>query len=54
MSIECGECERDLRGEHDIGCSRYTPPTKCKRCPHLSDKHDEEGFCTECNCFFEG
>jgi hypothetical protein len=23
MSIECGECERDLRSGHDIGCSRY-------------------------------
>lgn len=23
MSMECGECERDLRGGHDISCSRY-------------------------------
>lgn len=23
MSIECGECESDLRGGHDISCSRY-------------------------------
>ena len=23
MSIECGECERDLRGGHDPSCSRY-------------------------------
>lgn len=23
MSIECGECERDLRGGHDPACSRY-------------------------------
>lgn len=25
MSIECSECERDLRGGHDPGCSRYRP-----------------------------
>jgi hypothetical protein len=25
MSIECGECERDLRGGHDESCSRYKP-----------------------------
>lgn len=23
MSLECSECERDLRGGHDIACSRY-------------------------------
>lgn len=23
MSIECGECERDLRGGHDESCSRH-------------------------------
>ncbi len=22
VSIECGECERDLRGPHDLSCSR--------------------------------
>lgn len=22
MSLECSECERDLRGEHGLGCSR--------------------------------
>jgi hypothetical protein len=25
LSIECGECERDLRGGHDPSCSRYKP-----------------------------
>lgn len=25
MSIECGECERDLRGPHDWECSRVNP-----------------------------
>jgi hypothetical protein len=23
MSVECSECERDLRGGHDPSCSRY-------------------------------
>lgn len=23
--MECGECERDLRGGHDPSCSQYTP-----------------------------
>lgn len=31
MSIECGECERDLRGGHDEGCSRYKPPCGARR-----------------------
>lgn len=26
MSIECGECEQDLRGGHAPSCSRATPP----------------------------
>ena len=26
MSIECSECERDLRGGHDESCSRYRDP----------------------------
>jgi len=37
MSLECRECERDLRGGHDKGCSRYVKPC-CKR-------HDEDGGC---------
>jgi len=32
MSIECGECEHDLRGPHDPSCSRYKPPPKCPEC----------------------
>lgn len=28
MSLECGECERDLRGGHDRSCSRYKTPKK--------------------------
>jgi len=37
VSLECRECERDLRGGHDKGCSRYVKPC-CKR-------HDEDGGC---------
>jgi hypothetical protein len=25
MSLECGECERDLRAGHQESCSRYDP-----------------------------
>jgi hypothetical protein len=28
MSIECPECERDLRGGHDPGCSRASKRPK--------------------------
>jgi hypothetical protein len=30
MSLECSECEHDLRGGHAQGCSRYREP--CERC----------------------
>jgi hypothetical protein len=30
MSLECSECERDLRGGHDPTCSRYRQP--CDSC----------------------
>lgn len=30
MSIECGECERDLRGGHDDDCSRAQKCPECK------------------------
>ena len=32
MSVECGICERDLRGGHAEYCPRYTPPIRCKSC----------------------
>lgn len=32
MSVECAECERDLRSGHHHLCSRYTPPPKCSKC----------------------
>ena len=24
MSLECSECERDMRGPHDVHCSKFT------------------------------
>ncbi len=45
MSLECSECERDLRGGHDEGCSRYRPP--CKICRAIGDLCDEE---CDCGC----
>lgn len=29
MSHECSECERDLRGGHDVGCSRWANLHNC-------------------------
>lgn len=31
MSVECGECEHDLRGGHDDQCSRHPRNRKPKR-----------------------
>lgn len=44
MSLECSECERDLRGGHDEGCSRYVKP--CDEC--VRTECDEE-CCCECH-----
>jgi len=44
MSIECRECERDLRGGHDEECSRYVKP--CDVC--IATHCDEECDC-ECH-----
>lgn len=41
--MECGECERDLRGGHDPACSRYV--AHAVGCPQASD---EEAAC-ECD-----
>lgn len=51
MSLECSECERDMRGPHDESCSRYVPPKMCV-CGHDEYQHDEEEYCTECECIF--
>ena len=32
VSLECSECERDLRGGHDEGCSRYDPKLAACTC----------------------
>jgi hypothetical protein len=49
MSVECRECERDLRGPHNEDCSRYRTPETCK-CGHSEDDHDEEQVCFKCRC----
>lgn len=36
MSIECGECEHDLRGGHDEHCSRAMCTCGHKRSEHVS------------------
>ena len=45
MSLECGECERDLRGPHDPSCSHYKPPARCRIC---SEKLVEDDFGLYC------
>ena len=47
MSIECGECERDLRGGHDEGCSRFTPHPKdiCQCLDYREDHENGTGAC---------
>lgn len=45
MSIECGECERDLRGGHDMSCSRYNLTKGVALAMHKAlgqNVHDEE------------
>ena len=32
MSLECSECERDLRGPHDPSCSRFDRTGHCEGC----------------------
>lgn len=46
MSLECSECEHDLRGGHDPSCSRYVAP--CKKCQEESCEDEEFCFC-ECH-----
>lgn len=44
MSIECGECERDLRGGHASSCSRYVD----KRLDTLPLRDDSTGDLLAC------
>jgi hypothetical protein len=48
MSLECSECERDLRSGHDPSCSRYV---RCK-CGHGIEDHGDDGvsYCLEVDC----
>lgn len=36
MSVECGECERDLRGGHDVACSRSATMRLIDQVEHLN------------------
>lgn len=43
MSLECSECERDLRGGHGPGCSRYKgEPPECTCTFRLVGMDDEQ------------
>jgi hypothetical protein len=60
MSLECSECERDLRGGHDPSCSRYNPKPRqeylarwldaivedleSERCPQAITDHIKKHF----------
>ena len=60
MSLECSECERDLRGGHDPSCSRYRKPCEDCRTTWVNDwakrsrvrvVEEFEAQCDEeCNC----
>ena len=45
MSLECSECECDLRGGHDESCSRH----RFCQCGHGQRDHDDNE-CTKCDC----
>lgn len=48
MSLECSECERDLRGGHAEDCSRYLPII-CPECGSANVDWDDEPFiCGDC------
>jgi hypothetical protein len=45
VSMECGECEHDLRGGHDPSCSRIKLPTHCAWMEEDEDRQD--GVCKQ-------
>jgi hypothetical protein len=53
VSIECGECEHDLRGGHDDACSRAK---KCDACGtvvswrNVTPDGRREGLARICQC----
>jgi len=53
MSLECGECERDVRGGHDDECSRAM---KCDACgtvvsrKHVTRLGAADGILRVCKC----
>lgn len=48
MSLECGECERDLRGPHNKDCSRYREEFICERCGEECDDTSYQPLCPDC------
>lgn len=50
MSIECSECEHDLRGGHAKECSRYDPSHECPECGDVEyfQYDDGERQCERC------
>src|SRR5574337_1843005 len=42
MSIECSECEADMRGGHAPGCSHDKQCPRCGQMMSAHDYHDEE------------
>ena len=51
MSMECSECERDLRGGHAKDCSRYDPSHECPQCGDTEYFQYSDGTrqCDVCN-----
>lgn len=48
MSLECSECEHDLRGGHDESCSRYRKP--CDICLMAGETGYPYECDEECDC----
>jgi hypothetical protein len=53
MSIECAECERDVRGGHDDECSRASRCTRCDTvvsAKNVSPTWRRQGMTRVCVC----
>jgi hypothetical protein len=48
MSLECSECERDLRGGHDPSCSRYPGEPPLCTCTFRLQGADDNSHQFEC------
>lgn len=47
MSVECSECERDLRGGHDEDCSRHHSKVTARLEAELAEYKDANAKLTE-------